>query len=88
MIFAFLHVRENALEIFNIYIFLIYSLKFVQDFSTARFSRLSSFMMLENQSSIMLIARTARRTTQGENLLNRDGIMSSLIQCIHESTVT
>lgn len=83
MIFAFLHVRENALEIVNIYIFLIY-----QDFSTARFSRLSSFMMLENQSSIMLIARTARRTTQGENLLNRDGIMSSLIQCIHESTVT
>ena len=45
-------------------------------------------MMLENQSSIMLIVRTARRTTQGENLLNRDGIMSSLIQCIHESTVT
>ena len=34
------------------------------------------------------IFRTARRTTQGENLLNRDGIMSSLIQCIHESTVT
>ena len=45
-------------------------------------------MMLENQSSMMLIVRTARRTTQGENLLNRDGIMSSLIQCIHESTVT
>lgn len=45
-------------------------------------------MMLENQSSVMLIVRTARRTTQGENLLNRDGIMSSLIQCIHESTVT
>ena len=45
-------------------------------------------MMLENQSSIMLIVRKARRTTQGENLLNRDGIMSSLIQCIHESTVT
>ena len=45
-------------------------------------------MMLENQSSVMLILRTARRTTQGENLLNRDGIMSSLIQCIHESTVT
>ena len=44
-------------------------------------------MMLENQSSMMLIVRTARRTTQGENLLNRDGIMSSLIQCIHESTV-
>ena len=45
-------------------------------------------MMLENQSSVMLIVRTARRTTQGENLLNRDGIMSSLIPCIHESTVT
>lgn len=45
-------------------------------------------MMLENQSSVMLIVRTARRTTQGENLLNRDDIMSSLIQCIHESTVT
>ena len=45
-------------------------------------------MMLENQSSVMLIVCTARRTTQGENLLNRDGIMSSLIQCIHESTVT
>ena len=38
-------------------------------------------MMLKNQSSMMLIVRTARRTTEGENLLNRDSIVYTRKYC-------